>query len=96
VPKEAGGSVKQEIGLLLESVKNKEKEKRTKRFEDNTKTFVLQQVYAPQILGIEDLLLPGRPNPIHESTAICISMTATMFVIDKDSFTRKLANQTQM
>jgi hypothetical protein len=25
VPKEAGGSVKQEIGLLLESVKNKEK-----------------------------------------------------------------------
>lgn len=73
---------------------NQEKDKRTKRFEENTKTFVLQYVYAPQILGIEDLLLPGRPNPIHESSAICASMEATLFMIDKDSFTHKLANQT--
>jgi len=80
----------------LDSVKSKEKDKRTRRFEENSKTFVLQQVYAPSILGIEDLLLPGRPNPIHESKAICMSMTATMFVISKDSFSHKLANQTQM
>lgn len=71
-----------------------EKDKRTKKFEENIKTFVLQYVDAPQILGVEDLLLPGRPNPIHESSAICASSEATLFMIDKDSFTHTLNNQT--
>lgn len=85
----------EEAGQMLENYKQQERSKRKTRFDTRYETHTLGIVQDGHILGLEEAVLspPQQSHVNYHHSLVCLTMSASLYKLDRSSFIGKLVTQ---